>query len=216
MAGSDEGGDGRATGASTAPAPGKGHGWWSTLPGILTAAAAVLTAVTGLVVALNQAGVIGGRDGDRRGEEEPSRAATGSLVPAGTGPAREASGAAGVRGQRQVPLPPDVRVDGARFTFLAAHLAPYAEGRSSLTFVVRMTNLQTHPANFWNASFRLDVDGVRLAPTGELNEVVDGDSAKEGTLEFVVPDAARSVHLRITHGGATETVAIDVSGLRER
>jgi hypothetical protein len=31
--------------------------WWQTLPGILTAAGAVITAVTGLVIALNQAGL---------------------------------------------------------------------------------------------------------------------------------------------------------------
>ena len=32
--------------------------WWQTLPGILTAVAATLTAVTGLVVALNQTGLL--------------------------------------------------------------------------------------------------------------------------------------------------------------
>jgi hypothetical protein len=31
--------------------------WWQTLPGILTAAGAIITAVTGLVIALNQAGL---------------------------------------------------------------------------------------------------------------------------------------------------------------
>ena len=32
----------------------KPHSWWQTIPGILTAIAAVLTAVTGLIVALNR------------------------------------------------------------------------------------------------------------------------------------------------------------------
>src|SRR4051794_18997885 len=37
--------------------------WWSTLPGLITAAAALLTAVTGLAVALNQIGVLAGAKG---------------------------------------------------------------------------------------------------------------------------------------------------------
>jgi hypothetical protein len=34
----------------------KPQSWWQTLPGILTAAAAIITAITGLVVALHQVG----------------------------------------------------------------------------------------------------------------------------------------------------------------
>lgn len=37
--------------------PSKSHSWWQTLPGILTAVAAILTASTGLIVALNNIGV---------------------------------------------------------------------------------------------------------------------------------------------------------------
>lgn len=36
--------------------------WWQTVPGILTAAAAIITAVTGLILALHQAGLVGGAD----------------------------------------------------------------------------------------------------------------------------------------------------------
>jgi hypothetical protein len=37
----------------------KDKSWWQTLPGILTAIAAILTALTGLFVALNQIGIVG-------------------------------------------------------------------------------------------------------------------------------------------------------------
>ncbi len=37
--------------------PSKSHSWWQTLPGILTAVAAILTASTGLILALNNVGV---------------------------------------------------------------------------------------------------------------------------------------------------------------
>ncbi len=39
--------------------PNKSGSWWTTLPGILTATAAVITAVTGLVAILSQTGVFG-------------------------------------------------------------------------------------------------------------------------------------------------------------
>ncbi len=38
-----------------------GGSWWSTLPGVLTGIAAVVTAVSGLLVAAHQAGLLGGR-----------------------------------------------------------------------------------------------------------------------------------------------------------
>jgi len=41
-------------------APGKGSSFWTTLPGILTAVAAVITAITGLLVALGQSGLLEG------------------------------------------------------------------------------------------------------------------------------------------------------------
>ena len=40
----------------------KPQSWWQTLPGILTGAAAAITAVTGLLAILVQQGVIGGKD----------------------------------------------------------------------------------------------------------------------------------------------------------
>jgi hypothetical protein len=42
----------------------KKQSFWITLPGILTALAAVITAVTGLIIGLYTAGLIGGDDGD--------------------------------------------------------------------------------------------------------------------------------------------------------
>ena len=43
------------------PAPTSNGGFWKTIPGVLTAAAAAISAVTGLVVALNQTGVFESR-----------------------------------------------------------------------------------------------------------------------------------------------------------
>jgi len=40
----------------------KPQSWWQTVPGALTAAAGTITAVTGLIVALNQSGLFGGKE----------------------------------------------------------------------------------------------------------------------------------------------------------
>ncbi len=63
----------------------KSHGWWQTLPGILTATATFITAVTGLIVVLYQSGVF---------DKEP-RSNEGSpieIVGKWSGQAREPSG----------------------------------------------------------------------------------------------------------------------------
>src|SRR5881227_2974950 len=45
--------------------------WWQTLPGILTAIAAIITAITGLIVALYQAGLFEPRSRGGAGESTP-------------------------------------------------------------------------------------------------------------------------------------------------
>jgi hypothetical protein len=47
----------------------KTQSWWQTFPGMLTAVAALITALTGLLVALHQAGFLDGRDTE---EDTPS------------------------------------------------------------------------------------------------------------------------------------------------
>lgn len=66
--------------------PSKPQSWWQTLPGILTAVATIITAATGLIVALNQAGVF--TRGSNTGSNSPTQAAA---LPADT-PARRATG----------------------------------------------------------------------------------------------------------------------------
>jgi hypothetical protein len=63
-----------------------------------------------------------------------------------------------------------------------------------------MMNHGRYDANFWDRSFRLIVDGVPMAPESALNELVPGQSAKEGDVLFVIPHGTRGATLRITYG----------------
>jgi hypothetical protein len=61
-------------------------------------------------------------------------------------------------------------------------------------------NAGRYPANFWSDSYRLFVDEVPRAPTQLLDEVVAGDSAKEGEVVFEVPLDVKDVVLQISSG----------------
>jgi len=176
--------------------------WWQTIPGMLTGLAAVITAVTGLIVAFNHTG--------NRSEQVPPSS---SSVSGGTSPALPAASPAPSRAPGAVPaagrpqaiaLPALNRVTlaggAAVITILSAQVEPLDLDRRALKFVVRYTNAGRYPANFWSASYRLIVADVPRAPTNFLDEVVDGDSAKEGDVVFELPNSVKDVVLQISSG----------------
>lgn len=181
--------------------------WWQTIPGILTATAAVITAVTGLILALNQTGIL-----DFRGRPDPA-AASAPKPAASSGPsaARSANGEApnpsgGARATAYdvVPVQKEARFNHSFYTILSAQAEPVDADKLRLRFEVRMTVTHGYAANFWSSSFRLRVDGVPRAPANVLNEVVENNSAKEGTVEFVVPTKAASLELLMYSGNSSD------------
>ena len=177
----------------------RGQSWWQTIPGVLTGLAAVITAVTGLIVAFNHTG-------NRSEDVRPSSAsaASGGTSPVSPEPSRS-PGAVPAAGRAQaIALPALNRVTlaggAAVITILSAQVEPLDLDRRALKFVVRYTNAGRYPANFWSASYRLIVDDVPRAPTNLLDEVVDGDSAKEGEVVFELPMSVTDVVLQISSG----------------
>ena len=172
--------------------------WWHTLPGILTGVAALITAVTGLIVVFN-------RTGNRSEDTRPASLS----VPIGAQPGSPAEsrtpGPAGGAGRAEsIALPALSRVKlgggAADVTILSAQIEPLDLERRSVKFRVRYLNGGRYPANFWSDSYRLIVDDVPRAPTNLLNEVVPGDSAKEGEVIFELPVSAKDVVLQISSG----------------
>jgi hypothetical protein len=172
--------------------------WWQTLPGILTGIAALITAVTGLIVVFN-------RTGNRSEDTRPASLS----VPVGAQPGSPAEsrtpGPAGGAGRAEsiaLPALSRVKLGGgvADVTILSAQIEPLDVERRSLKFRVRYLNGGRYPANFWSDSYRLIVDDVPRAPTNLLNEVVPGDSAKEGEVIFELPVSAKDVVLQISSG----------------
>jgi hypothetical protein len=196
----------------------KSGGWWRTVPGMLTATAGIITAVTGLIVALHQTGIF---DGEKQKVPQvqnegikPQKVSKNSVPPAPD--ATKASSTSQVASY-SVNLPPgtQVRVGDLVYTVLTARVERYAPNKLSLKFEVRMTNNGRFPANFWVSSFRLLVDGVPRAPENDLDEVVKDHSAKEGIVEFVIPDTTTALGLQIGDvGKEAPTIPLDLKGTK--
>ena len=172
--------------------------WWQTLPGILTGIAALITAVTGLIVVFN-------RTGNRSEDTRPASLSVPAIAQPGSPAESRTSGPAGGAGRAEpiaLPALSRVKLGGgvADITILSAQIEPLDLERRSLRFRVRYLNGGRYPANFWSDSYRLIVDDVPRAPTNLLDEVVAGDSAKEGDLIFELPISAKDVVLQISSG----------------
>ena len=191
--------------------------WWATLPGILTALAGIVTSVTALIVALNQAGVF-------HAPKQPSpQAHYGTTQPPETTktPAATAAVPAATKsaptGRTATPpgsllIQDEVRAGPVAYKFLTAQLDPYSEGKRALRFAIRFTNIGVQ----WGVAigpgfFRLAVDGVPLAPEKSFIGVIDFQSAKEGEVLFVVPETASSMVLQVGDVTGTETTKIPIN-----
>ena len=87
------------------------------------------------------------------------------------------------------------------YRVLAAQVAYPTSDTLSLKFTIRMTSDDQYEANFWNASFRLRVNGVLQAPISNLNKVVSGNSSTDGVVEFTVPRGTARVELQMGEVG---------------
>jgi hypothetical protein len=172
--------------------------WWTTLPGILTGVAAVITAVTGLIVAYNRMTPPAAEK-----TETPSTASSVESPAKGTAPSGKAVAIA-------LPASSEVKLDSGDtvIRILKVELEPYNSEKKALKFNVRYTNNGRYDANFWERSFRLLVDDIPQPPTNSLNEIVAGNSAKTADVIFEIPVAVNQVVLQII--GHTDKTQIPV------
>lgn len=171
-------------------------GWWQTLPGLLTAGAAVITALGGLLVAIHQTGFFD--HGPQSSAQTQSRPSGDSSHPGETQIASTPA-ATGNSASRPLTLPEitEVRSGESVYKLISAHLDPYSLDKVSVHFVVRMTNNSRIPGNFWADSFRLSVDGLLQAPINNLNELIMSNSVMESDVEFVIPANVSTVGLQM-------------------
>ena len=191
--------------------------WWATLPGVLTAIAGIVTSVTALIVALNQAGVFQVQKqpspqahyGTTQPSETTKQPAATEAVPGAT---KSAPSGRTATPPGRLLIPDEVRAGPIVYKFLTAQLDPYSEGKRALRFAIRFTNVGVQ----WGVAigpgfFRLAVDAVPLAPEKSFIGVVDFQSAKEGEVLFVIPESANSIVLQVGDVTGTETTRIPIN-----
>lgn len=178
--------------------------WWQTLPGILTAITAIITAIAGLIAVLHQTGLL-----PSFAEKAPAAtiaapfqqtAATSAAV---TTPPPTTQALVILSTSVQVKLP--VGDGNIVYTLLQARLEPYNSEHNSLTLRLRALNDYRYSVNFWDRSFRLLIDDITQAPSNSLNEVVEAQSAKEGDLVFIIPLNRQQAILKIGDPGQAST-----------
>ncbi len=180
---------------SSDPEP-EAKGWWQTLPGLLTATAGIITAITGLLLAFHQMGFFPHGSQPAAPTPSESRTAGDNPPPAEPGATPSATGPSNYR-PLALPATSQVRSGDAVYQLVAARVDPYSTDKVDLHLSVRMTNNGRYPANFWAASFRLLVNGALLAPTSDLDDVVSPNSAQDGEVEFVIPANTAMVGLQM-------------------
>lgn len=188
----------------------KSQKWWQTAPGLLSATAGLITAATGMIVALHQVGFFDKDSGHSTQAPSSSLAQPKTIQPVAapdTGPTKSEVA--------QYPIAlaagSEVRLGNAVYKILAVQLDRYNVEKLSLRFTVRMTNNDRYPVNFWDESFRLLVDGAPIAPVSGLNKLLHSRSAEEGEIEFVIPVTAQSAALKIEHLNESTEIPINLS-----
>jgi hypothetical protein len=179
--------------------------WWQTFPGVLTAVAALITALTGLLVASHQAGWLRGPSSGPQAESTEYRRDQGS----GGGTETRSPRPTDTLAADLVPSMSQVTVSDATYNLLALRAESHNPQSFGLSITVRMTSHRRGGHNFWDASFRLLVDNVPRAPVSNLNKIVAEHSAEEGEIRFIVPRDAETLSLQIRGNDETTLIPLE-------
>ncbi len=179
--------------------------WWTTLPGLLTATAALITAVTGLVIGLDQIGWL--KQSDRLDPAATLRKVEPAAEEPGIGGAFESAGTWAV----DVATGESFRSGEVEYVILGAEARPDIDGHVAVTFTVKCINHDRFDMNFWDASFRLLAGDDLIAPTSGLNVLVAADSSATGKVVFVVPDSTRDATLVVKFSEGERRVPVTLS-----
>lgn len=202
---------------SNLPGPPKSQSWWTTLPGMLTGFAAAITAVTGLIVALHQAGIMRGwGGGSPDGTVTHNTSTTVSSEPLRSTP-RSGNAA---EGSVSFPSGGEIQIgegsDRLLFKVLSGEIEKRSNDTLALRLKLRVSNYTRFPV-FCGSSMRLLVDEVPRAPVAvtHLDTPVDSASAQDGEAIFELPPEAHRVAFMVVDprnsSGDTYKLPLDLS-----
>ena len=103
-----------------------------------------------------------------------------------------------------------IRVGEVTYRILSAEIRRRNMERLELHLAVQATNQGRYSLNFWDDTFRLEVDGIPRAPVSGLNVVVEGNSARDGEVVFAFEDTIETLILLVGHGRDKTRVPLDL------
>jgi hypothetical protein len=170
--------------------------WWQTVPGVLTGLAAIITAVTGLILALN-------RTSARTEPATPAASVSSASTPTSTTDSRSPAGAGVANAAKEISLPlHEVTLGGgtAVFTIVSARIEPIDLERRALKLQVRYRNKGRFPAFYSSRLYQVLVGDDVLAPTNLVSEAVAVGSTMDAEIRFELSAATKDAVLQIGDG----------------
>jgi hypothetical protein len=180
--------------------------FWTTVPGIITGLAAIVTAVTGLVVALNGAGLF---SKPAAANNASTQTKPGIKNEADSLPVKQAEPQKPVEKFKPVFSMTTVKIEDHEYKILGSTIEAITPQSNSLAIKIKYKNNSNYsPATFWNEGFRLAIDGALTAPSGDLSELVERHAELVGTVTFEVPNNAKELAFHILDVGKDVAVPI--------
>jgi len=175
--------------------------WWHSLPGILTAIAGTITALTGLVAALYQAGILeinGNATADAVRSVSPSqdqaKPATHQENKSGAQQGNLSGGSILMPDGNLITIK-DPTGGTYRYEILSAQRELLPPNKQVFRFRIRAWTDYFGGLNFWADSFRLYIGDVHLKPVNNLNELLSRDETKDADIEFEVDGSVKEAIL---------------------
>jgi len=182
--------------------------FWTTLPGIITGLAAIVTAVTDLIVALNGAGIF---RKSAAGNQSSTETKTVVRKAADSLPGKQADQHRFVEKLKPVFSMIEVKIEDHEYKILGSSLEAITPEINLLKIKIKYKNNSNYsPATFWNEGFRLAIDGSLTAPSGDLSELVERHAELANTVTFEVPNNAKNLALHILDVGKDISIPIEL------
>lgn len=188
--------------------------WWHTVPGFLTAGAAIITAGTGLILALQQTGMFSTDSRTNPPATGEASTAAAAAQPVETPEAAAASTKPPAAPQAiELPDGNTVTLNYAgsyrfRYTVQSAQRESMSPSQHLLRFRIRVWTDFPSGVLFWSDSFRLYSGDLRLKPTNSMNRLVARDETADGDVEFEVDSSIKEASLAITYGSDTKQLRL--------
>jgi hypothetical protein len=187
--------------------------WWTTVPGLVTALAALITAATGLLLGLNEVGLL-----DSTSDQSPSQVVTsdpGGPSGGGTSAGSPTGDASSSSYEVSLAYGEPMRVGDIAYEVLEASARPDADGQLALVLDVRGRSYRAYDENFWDASFRVTAGEDVYPASGGLNKLLPANATAKGELLFVLPDTTRDAILRISFDNGERSTPIRIKPVDE-